>query len=60
MALDSWKRLYSNTPAADFKEVAVAGLWKGADVPNSPTSEVPPNTLSVIITNILDMICTSF
>lgn len=42
MALDSWKRLYSNTPAASFKEIAVAGLWKGADVPNSPSQEVPP------------------
>ena len=39
MVLDSWKRLYSNTPAARFKEVCVAGLWNGADIPNSPTSE---------------------
>lgn len=39
MALDSWKRLYSNTPAAKFREVCVAGLWNGADIPNSPTQE---------------------
>ena len=39
MALDSWKRLYSNTPAAKFREVCVAGLWAGADIPNSPTQE---------------------
>ena len=37
--LDSWKRLYSNTPAAKFREICVAGLWNGADVPNSPTQE---------------------
>ena len=42
MALDSWKRLYSNTPAAKFREVCIAGLWKGAAVPNSPTNEVFP------------------
>ena len=40
MALDSWKRLYSNTPGAKFREIAIAGLWSGADVPNSPTNEV--------------------
>ena len=39
MALDSWKRLYSNTPAAKFREICIDGLWKGADVPNSPTQE---------------------
>lgn len=39
MALDSWKRLYSNTPAAKFREICIEGLWKGADVPNSPTQE---------------------
>ncbi len=39
MVLDSWKRLYSNTPGAKFREVAVHGLWQGADVPNSPTQE---------------------
>jgi elongation factor 1-gamma len=39
MVLDSWKRLYSNTPAAKFQEICVAGLWNGADVPNSPTQE---------------------
>ena len=37
--LDSWKRLYSNTPAAKFREICIAGLWNGADVPNSPTQE---------------------
>jgi elongation factor 1-gamma len=42
MALDAYKRLYSNTPAAQFKEIAVEGLWKGAAVPNSPTQEVFP------------------
>ena len=40
MVLDSWKRLYSNTPAAQFKQICVNGLWNGADIPNSPTSEV--------------------
>ena len=40
MALDSWKRLYSNTPGDKFREIAIAGLWSGADVPNSPTNEV--------------------
>ena len=39
MVLDSWKRLYSNTPAAQFKTVCAAGLWNGADIPNSPTNE---------------------
>lgn len=39
MALDSWKRLYSNTPASKFREIAIAGLWNGADIPNSPTNE---------------------
>ncbi|KAL0019967.1 hypothetical protein WJX79_010697 [Trebouxia sp. C0005] len=39
MVLDSWKRLYSNTPAAQFKQICVNGLWNGADIPNSPTSE---------------------
>jgi len=39
MVLDSWKRLYSNTPAAQFKTVCAAGLWAGADIPNSPTNE---------------------
>ena len=42
MALDSWKRLYSNTPSSSFREIAIGGLWAGADVPNSPTKEVPP------------------
>lgn len=40
MILDSWKRLYSNTPASQFKEICVNGLWNGANVPNSPTQEV--------------------
>lgn len=40
MVLDSWKRLYSNTPSAKFKEICVNGLWNGADIPNSPTQEV--------------------
>ncbi|KAL3147918.1 hypothetical protein ABBQ32_002628 [Trebouxia sp. C0010 RCD-2024] len=39
MILDSWKRLYSNTPASQFKQICVNGLWKGADIPNSPTQE---------------------
>ena len=40
MILDSWKRLYSNTPAAKFNEICINGLWNGADIPNSPTQEV--------------------
>jgi len=40
MVMDSWKRLYSNTPAAQFNEVCLKGLWHGADIPNSPTNEV--------------------
>ncbi len=39
MIMDSWKRLYSNTPAADFRKICCAGLWNGADIPNSPTKE---------------------
>ncbi len=39
MIMDSWKRLYSNTPAAQFKSICCAGLWNGADIPNSPTNE---------------------
>lgn len=39
MALDSWKRLYSNTPAAQFRDICIKGLWSGADIPNSPTQE---------------------
>eukprot|EP00884_Botryococcus_braunii_P006615 jgi/Botrbrau1/15955/Bobra.0340s0003.1 len=39
MVLDSWKRLYSNTPAAQFRNIAIKGLWAGADIPNSPTNE---------------------
>ena len=50
MILDSWKRLYSNTPAAKFQEICVHGLWNGATIPGSPTQEVsilcynPPHT----------------
>lgn len=40
MILDSWKRLYSNTPAAKFQEICVNGLWNGATIPGSPTQEV--------------------
>ena len=39
MVMDSWKRLYSNTPAAAFKSICCAGLWNGADIPASPTNE---------------------
>lgn len=39
MVLDSYKRLYSNTPPAQFREIAVKGLWEGADIPKSPTNE---------------------
>jgi elongation factor 1-gamma len=39
MIMDSWKRLYSNTPSAQFKSVCCAGLWGGANIPNSPTNE---------------------
>ena len=42
MIMDSWKRLYSNTPAAKFNEICLNGLWNGADIPNSPTNEVGP------------------
>ena len=47
MVLDSWKRLYSNTPGAKFREVAVNGLWAGADIPNSPNQEVRRSVLSL-------------
>ena len=43
MIMDSWKRLYSNTPASQFNEVCLKGLWHGADIPNSPTNEVSPS-----------------
>ncbi|KAK9796239.1 hypothetical protein WJX73_009454 [Symbiochloris irregularis] len=39
MALDSWKRMYSNTPAKSFREVAIKALWEGGDVPRSQTNE---------------------
>ena len=48
MVLDSWKRLYSNTPGAKFREIAVNGLWAGADIPNSPTQEVGRALLSLL------------
>lgn len=44
MIMDSWKRLYSNTPAAKFQEICVNGLWNGADIPNSPNQEVSKRT----------------
>ncbi|KAJ7547604.1 hypothetical protein O6H91_08G094500 [Diphasiastrum complanatum] len=31
MVLDSWKRLYSNTKAKDFREVAIKGFWEMYD-----------------------------
>lgn len=40
MIMDSWKRLYSNTPASKFNEICINGLWNGADIPGSPTNEV--------------------
>ena len=40
MILDSWKRLYSNSPASNFRGTCIAGLWKGGDIPNSPNKEV--------------------
>lgn len=40
MIMDSWKRLYSNTPASKFNEICINGLWNGADIPNSPNNEV--------------------
>lgn len=39
MVLDAWKRLYSNSPASKFREVAINGLWNGGKVPNSPNDE---------------------
>jgi hypothetical protein len=53
MVLDSWKRLYSNTPAPRFKEVCVAGLWAGADIPNSPTNEARPLELFLFLFGLL-------
>ena len=44
MMLDSWKRLYSNTPAAQFRQVAIKGLWDGADIPRSLSNEVAPDS----------------
>ena len=31
MILDAWKRLYSNTKAKDFREVAIKGEWRERD-----------------------------
>ncbi|GJP31184.1 hypothetical protein CLOM_g9844 [Closterium sp. NIES-68] len=31
MVLDAWKRLYSNTKAKDFREVAIKGFWEMYD-----------------------------
>lgn len=31
MVMDDWKRLYSNTKAKDFREVAIEGFWKMYD-----------------------------
>eukprot|EP00270_Netrium_digitus_P006149 TRINITY_DN183_c0_g1_i2.p1 TRINITY_DN183_c0_g1~~TRINITY_DN183_c0_g1_i2.p1 ORF type:complete len:445 (-),score=167.06 TRINITY_DN183_c0_g1_i2:397-1731(-) len=31
MVLDAWKRLYSNTKAKDFREVAIKGFWEMFD-----------------------------
>ena len=40
MIMDSWKRLYSNTPAAKLQEICVNVLSIGADILNSPYQEV--------------------
>ena len=48
MQMDSWKRLYSNSPANNFRKVAIDGLWSGGAVPNSPSNEVCPLTYLVI------------
>ena len=40
MILDSWKRLYSNTPSSSFRDICIKGLWQGADIPKSPNNEV--------------------
>lgn len=50
MMLDSWKRLYSNTPAAQFRQIAIKGLWEGADVPRSLTNEVQSLLIEVSVT----------
>lgn len=39
MALDSWKRLYSNCPASNFRATCIPRLWGGGPVPNSPSDE---------------------
>lgn len=40
MVMDSWKRLYSNSPARGFRDVCITRLWAGGPVPNSPNEEV--------------------
>ena len=40
MMLDSWKRLYSNSPASNFRQTAIKGLWEGGDIPRSLSNEV--------------------
>ena len=40
MILDSWKRLYSNTPSSSLRDICIKGLWQGADIPKSPNNEV--------------------
>jgi len=40
MVMDAWKRLYSNAPIKNFREVAINGLWNGGPVPNSLNNEV--------------------
>jgi len=38
MIMDAWKRLYSNAPAAKFREVACKGFWEGGSA--KPGGEV--------------------
>lgn len=40
MPLDSFKRLYSNCPAKNFKETFFPLLYNGGPIPNSPSEEV--------------------
>lgn len=42
MPMDSWKRLYSNTPPKNFREICITRLWEGGPVPKSPNDEVFP------------------
>lgn len=39
MALDSFKRLYSNCPARGFRATFLPRMWNGGPIPNSPTQE---------------------